>query len=107
MTLRLSPRAETDLREIWDYIAQESGSPDIADRQIAAITERFFILAEHPHMGRVRDEDLGPGRRSLAVNRRYIIVYTTDGDDVFVLRAVHGRRDLRALMQDGEPQGGP
>ena len=31
---------------------------EIADRLIDAITDRFYLLARQPHMGRARDEDL-------------------------------------------------
>jgi hypothetical protein len=34
MAHRLAPRAETDLDEIWCYVAKESGSIEIANRLI-------------------------------------------------------------------------
>jgi hypothetical protein len=39
----VSPHAKADLDAIWQYICEESGSPEIADRQIDAIVERFFF----------------------------------------------------------------
>jgi toxin ParE1/3/4 len=93
----LSTAAKADLQEIWNYIDRESGSSDIADRQVVALTERFFLLAAHPQAGRARDDDLGPGRRSFPVGR-YVIVYTITGEDVLILRVAHGRQDLQALM---------
>ena len=39
---RLAPEAETGLDGIWRYIAQESGSIDIADRLIDTITAVFL-----------------------------------------------------------------
>jgi len=64
---------------------------------IATLTERFYLLASHPRAGPARDDDLGPGRRSLPVDR-YIIVYSVADDDVIILRVAHSSRDLRALM---------
>jgi plasmid stabilization system protein ParE len=65
MAHRLAPAAEADLDAIWYYIATESGSVEIADRLIDSITERFFLLAAHPHTGR-RREDLRGGLRNFA-----------------------------------------
>jgi plasmid stabilization system protein ParE len=61
MAHRLAPKAETDLDNIWYYIARESQSVEIADRVVDSVTDRFFLLATHPHVGRRRDEDLRPG----------------------------------------------
>jgi len=60
MAHRLAPGAEVELDEIWLWTAKESGSVEIADRLIDAITERFYLLARHPHVGRRRDDDLRP-----------------------------------------------
>jgi plasmid stabilization system protein ParE len=60
MAHRLALEAEADLDDIWYFIARESGNPDIADRFIDTLTQRFVVLARHPHMGRRRDEDLLP-----------------------------------------------
>jgi toxin ParE1/3/4 len=98
MVHHVSARAKADLDHIWDYLYQESGSEAVADGQIDAITERFYLLATHPRAGRARDDDLGPGRRSFSVNRRYIIVYRITGRDVRILRIAHGAQDLKALM---------
>jgi plasmid stabilization system protein ParE len=69
MAHRIAPQAEAELDNIWYYIATESGSVEIADRLIDSITERFYLLACHPHIGRHRDEDLPPGLRMLSRGR--------------------------------------
>lgn len=46
----------------------------MADRLIDTITDRFLALASFPYLGRSREEDFGPGYRSLAVGE-YVIVY--------------------------------
>ena len=61
MAHRLAARAQTDLDEIWYYTAKESGSIEIANRLIDSITDRFFMLAGFPFIGRSRD-DRGRGR---------------------------------------------
>jgi toxin ParE1/3/4 len=97
MAHRVAPRAEADLDDIWYYVAKESGSIEIANRLIDTITDRFFVLASFPYIGRSRDEDFGPGCRSVTVGE-HVIVYSVENEDVFILRVVHGRRDLEALF---------
>jgi toxin ParE1/3/4 len=97
MTHRVAPRAETDLDDIWLYVAKGSGSIEIANRLIDTITNHFVMLAGFPYVGRARDDDFGPGCRSVAVGE-YVIVYCVQNQDVLILRVVHGRRDLEALF---------
>jgi hypothetical protein len=54
MAHRLASEVETELDEIWYFIATESGSVDIADRFMNSITDRFFRIAAYPYAGRVR-----------------------------------------------------
>jgi toxin ParE1/3/4 len=85
------------LDEIWRHVITESGSETIADREIDSIPNRFYLLADHPRLGRARDDDLGRGRRSFPVGN-YIIVYRIVGADVQILRVVHGCRNLAAMF---------
>ena len=66
MVYRLAPRAREDLDAIWDYVAREARDEAPADRLIDTITERLSLLAEHPRIGRAR-EDLDVGLRSFPV----------------------------------------
>jgi toxin ParE1/3/4 len=95
---RLSPEAETELGDIWIGIARESGSMDIATRVVEGITERFWLLARYPYMGRRRDEDLRPGLRSFPADDYVIIHRIAEGGVVLILHVVHGRRDIVALF---------
>jgi plasmid stabilization system protein ParE len=70
----LAPQAETDLDDIWHYVATRSGSLAIADRLIDSITDRFSMLGDYPNIGRTRDQDPRPGLRSFPVGE-YIITY--------------------------------
>jgi toxin ParE1/3/4 len=97
MAHRIAPRAETDLDDIWLYVARESASIEIANRLIDTITDRFFVLGRFPYIGRSREEDLGPGYRSMPVGE-YVVVYCVEDGDALILRVVHGRRDLEALF---------
>jgi toxin ParE1/3/4 len=99
MAHRLAPQAEADLEEIWYYTAKESQRIEIADRLIDSITERFFLLAAYPHLGRRRDEDLRPGLRSFSVGE-YVMFYRVEGQDVVILRVIRGSRDIQALFRE-------
>lgn len=97
MAHRVAPQAEPDLDDIWYYVASESGSVATADRIIDAVISRFLLLSRQPYVGRRRDHDLGSDLRSFPVGE-YVIIYLVDGADVFILRVVHGRRDLEEVL---------
>ena len=99
MAHRLAPEVNTELDNIWYYISKESGNTEVADRLIDSITDRFFLLASHPYVGRRRDEDLRPGLRSFPVGP-YVIFYRIEGEDVMILHVAHGHRDIEALFGD-------
>ncbi len=96
MTHKLSPTAKADLDNIWLYIARETNSIDIAERVIASITERLYLLTRHPSIGRRRDEDLRPGIRSFTVGR-HVILYRVEEHEVLLLRVIDGRRECLNL----------
>jgi toxin ParE1/3/4 len=97
MAHRLAPEAEVELDDIWLYVAKKSGSMDVADRLLDSISDRFYLLARSPFMGRSRDEDLRPRLRSFPVGE-YIIIYRIEGDGVAIVHVVHGSRNIQALL---------
>jgi toxin ParE1/3/4 len=92
-----TPQADSDLDGIWRYIAIQSGSYEIADRLIDSIVDRILLVAAHPHIGRVRDEDLRPGIRSFPVGD-HIILYRIHKQYVLILRVLHGSRNIQSLL---------
>ena len=98
MAHRLAPEAEAELDDIWYYIAKESHSIEMADRVVDSITDRFFLLATYPHVGRRRDEDLRSGLRSLPVGE-HVIIYRVEAEDVLILHVIRGSRDIEALFR--------
>src|SRR5690349_23979294 len=92
MGFRLSPEAESELDDIWLYVARESGSIEIANRLIDSITDRFWLLGQHTHIGRPRD-DLRPGLRSFPAGE-YVIIYRIEDEDASILHVMRGSRDI-------------
>jgi toxin ParE1/3/4 len=92
----ISPLAQADLDEIWDYVAKDS--PSAADRLLARFRAKFVLLAGQPLLGEVRDE-LRPGVRSFVVGK-YVIYYQVAGNRIRVVRILHGYRDVNALFSD-------
>ena len=92
------PEAESDLDEIWWYIAQDN--PDNADRFLDRLQERCWALADFPQMGTSRD-DLKAGLRSHPCGR-YLIFYFPLEDGIDVVRVLHGARDVEALFDPNE-----
>jgi plasmid stabilization system protein ParE len=95
---RLSSEAEAELDSIWLYIARESGSIETASRAIDNIIDRFWLLAQHPYLGRRRDHDLGSGLRSLSVDEYVIFHRVEPGGVVLILHVMHGSRDISAFF---------
>jgi toxin ParE1/3/4 len=93
---RRAEQADSDLDDIWYYVALKSGSLEIADRLIESITGRFLLLASHPNLGCTR-QDLHPHLRSFPVGE-YVIIYRIKDNEVLVLRVVRGSRNLEALF---------
>jgi len=91
----LSRSAETDLIEIWVYVAKDS--VDAADRLIAKIQRQCQVLADAPGAGRRRDDVL-PGIRSFPVGR-YVLFYRQADDGIEVARVLSGYRDLRRIFR--------
>ncbi len=92
----LTAEAEADLDDIWFYTAGHSGS-DVGSRLVDTLLDHFWLLTRYPHIGRSRENDLRLGLRSFPVGE-YVVFYPLQEQDVLILRVVHGRRDLGALL---------
>lgn len=86
--------ARDDLIDIWAHVAADD--PAAADRVLDRLEEAASNLSENPEMGPARD-DIRPGLRYL-VSGSCLLLYRIIGDDVEIVRAVHGRRDLYGLF---------
>jgi toxin ParE1/3/4 len=98
MTLRytLSIQARQDLKDIKDYIAQDS--LDRAEQFVKTIAERFQALANFPGMGR-RYKALAEDLRGLPIGN-YIVFYRTTELGISIERVLSGYRDLDAMFSE-------
>ena len=92
---RLSRPAKDDLDQVWLHIAR-AANPEIADRFVDGITDRFPFLAGMPEAGRPR-EDIEPGLRSFSA-KDYLIYYRRARRGILISRVIHGRRDQTSAL---------
>lgn len=92
--VRLSPRAEADLYDIWANIAADNMRA--ADKLIERIMATAELSAGQPMMGAARPE-LSPTARIL-VQGRYLVVYEPHPDGVLIVAVVHGMRDPESWL---------
>ena len=92
--LVILPAARMDLIEIGDFIALDN--PERAASFVTEIEERMTEVADRPGSFPARDE-LHEGLRS-ARHGRYLIFFIEAGDEVRIVRVLHGARDLPSLL---------
>ena len=91
----LTPLAEQDLRDIWDYIA--SDNIHAADRVLKAIQTALRRLAQSPGTGHMR-EDLADRRHRFLLVFSYLIVYRWQTEPIRVVRILHAARDVQSVI---------
>ena len=91
--VKLSARAERDLKDIWLVIAENSLLN--ADRFLDQLEARIDSLIEFPDRGPDRSE-IVKGARVL-IEGKYLIFYRKTAEDVEVLRVIYGGMDLLNL----------
>jgi len=95
--VRWTQRARDDLREIHAFIVRDS------PRAAEALVERLLMaterLAAFPESGRVVPEFPALGYREIIVSS-YRVLYRLEGNTVWIVAVVHGRRLLRGEPDD-------
>lgn len=94
--VRWSLTAGNDLQDIEDFIARDSALHAITF--VDRVVESAETLLKTPRIGRMVPEFNRPDLREL-IFRDYRIVYLLQNDEVFILRVVHGSRDLLTLVR--------
>jgi len=96
MRYRVSENAERDLDEIFTYWAERT-SLKIADRIIDKITERFWLLGEHPAAGKA-SEGIAAGVKCFPAGK-YLIYYRATRRGTDILHVFHGAREQRKTFK--------
>ena len=94
----LSPEAQADLSQIWDYSARNWGEEQ-ADRYILGIRHACEKLADGSRQGREID-DIRPGYRKLPVASHFLFYRITDAGLIDVIRILRRRMDVASRLQD-------
>lgn len=87
-----APEAAQDLKRIFDFIYEDSGSFDIASRYIDDIENLCRIIQDQPFIG-LAQNDIAAGVRRFTIHS-HIIFYRVLDEQVQVVRVLHGRRDI-------------
>ena len=97
------PEAESDLVGLYRYIAEASGSMDVAFRFTERLRATCFTLADFSGRGTPRD-DIKNGLRIITHERRTMIACFIKGDSVVINNIFHGGRDWEAaLLGNNDP----
>jgi toxin ParE1/3/4 len=87
----LSPRAQADIEEIWDYTAERWGL-DRAEHYIRDIERAIRVVADETARGRACD-DIRRGYHKFSVGS-HVLFYRSAGDQVEIVRILHRRMDF-------------
>lgn len=94
------PKAEADLLALYRYIAETSGL-DVAGHYIDRIEVACLSLATFPNRGTKRD-DLAPGLRTIAFERRVTIAYRALKTRVQIVTISYAGRDFESELRSRE-----
>ena len=101
-TVKLTEQAENDLRGIYEYIANELKSPEIAINQLDRLEKNILDLDFMPDRFRLYEKEpwYSRGLRIMPVDN-YLVFYITDRADmtVTVIRIMYGGRDVDAQLK--------
>ena len=96
-SIRYLPVAESDLLEIFDFIAQDS--PKRALSYLEKLDKRVGLLEHNPKLGRIpRNQKLREFGYRVLIVESYLFFYIIRGQLIEIHRVVHGSRNLDDLI---------
>ena len=104
MNIHYTPKAQQDLQDIKTYFESDLQNPSASNRILKEITQRIRTLEDFPKTGRKLSAIIGieTDYRFLG-SGSYLIFYRSDGDDIYIGRIIHGRRDYIAILFGEKP----
>ena len=100
-SVQISSRAETDLREIYEYIAYELLSPPTAVRQLQRLEDEILSLDQMPsrYPAYLEEPWHSRGLRVMSVDN-YLVFYIPNAaaQAVTVIRVMYGGRDVSSQL---------
>ena len=99
--VRLSKQAETDLRDIFEYIAFELLAPENAASQLDRIEKKILSLSDFPEKFRLYEREPWKSRNTRIVPiDHYVIFYILNKENavVTVIRVMYSGRDIDKQM---------
>lgn len=87
----LSPEAENDLEEIFDYTKKEFGVKQ-AESYLNSLADLIESLPSNPYIGKERNE-IRDELYSI-LQGKHLIFYRILPNRIWVIRVLHGNRDL-------------
>lgn len=97
--LQISPEARNDLLEIKNYITQELENPNAAQKTVSKIIETIRGLVEFPNSGiPLSSIIMLQIDYRFVISGRYLIFYRQEGETIYVLRVLYGRRDYMNIL---------
>ena len=97
--IRLSPKAEADLEDIWRFGAAE-WSPVSADQYLDGLIAVFDLLLSMPMIARERTE-FSPAIR-IHPTGQHLVIYRIQDDHLHIVRVLGGRQDWQRLLKASE-----
>ena len=94
MRIEWTVPAETDLDELFDYIARDSAV--YAERFVDRVLEYVAKLVDQPKMGRAVHAADSDDIRELNFRKNYRIIYVLREDRIQILAIIHASRDLES-----------
>ena len=95
--LRLHPRAQSDLTEIWVYTAQQ-WSLTQADSYLRGLDDTLTLLRDQPDIARRFGSSVPPVR--VQRYKSHLVIFTASASTLDVIRIVHARSNWQALLAE-------
>jgi toxin ParE1/3/4 len=90
--------AQADLRAIFSYVLEKSGSSETAMNYIQRIQRKCGETGSAP-LAHVERPDIWPGLRMAVFERRIVILYVVQNETIRITNILSGSRDYEALIR--------